>query len=109
MFVHAQTKLSCSVNDTAGGMSIGSSDGKLDGWRRWSVLLVLSFENFRSLYGTLHEGPEIPAFPPFKPVVPEVTAASQRSRVPVLRNAVTCAAPSSRVDVDVLCFFLQSA
>jgi len=51
-----------------------------------------------------------PPLPPFKPVVPEVTAASQRSRVPVLRNAVTSAAPSSRLVVDVLVLlFLQSA
>jgi len=93
--------LSCYVNDATSGMGIGSCGAKLDEWWRWWVLLVLSFENFSSLYGTLHEGPEIPPLPPLKPVVTEVTAASQRSRVPVLRNAVTWAAPSSRVDVDV--------
>ena len=66
MCLHAQTMLSCSVNDAAGGMGIGSCDAELDDWWRWSVLLVLSFENFSSLYGTLHEGPEIP--PPPSPL-----------------------------------------
>ena len=87
--------LSCSVNDVAGGMGVGNCDAKLDDWWRWSVLLVLSFENFSSLYSRLHEGPEIPPPRPFKLVVPEVTAASQRSRVTVLHTVVTCAAPSS--------------
>lgn len=94
--------LSCAVNDAAGGMGIEGCDAKLEDSCRWSVLLVLSFENFSSLYGRRNEGPEIPPFPhPLKLVVPEVTAASQRSRVTVLRNFATCAAPSSRVHVDV--------
>jgi len=93
--------LSCSVNDAAGGTGIEGCDAKLDDWWRLSVLLVLSFEDFGSLYGRLHEGPEILPLSLFKLVVLEVTAASQRSRVTVLRNVVTYAAPPSRVDVDV--------
>ena len=58
--------LSCSVNDAAGGMGIEGSDAKLDDSWRWSVLLVLSFENFSSLYGRLHEDPEIPPLPPLQ-------------------------------------------
>ena len=40
------------------GMGGWGCDAKLDVLWRWSVLLVLSFENLSSLYGRLHGGAE---------------------------------------------------